>query len=318
MLTPEQIEARRAGIGGSDWQHILAIEPYGCPRLCWYDKRGWAPDFAKRETGAMWRGSVLEEPTAKLYEQRTGRRVRRVLKPKKAKGLPEWWLGLPDREILADGDECGRGELEIKTIDPWRWPKLAAGDCPDRWVAQLHHYMVQRNRGWGDIAMLEPVFGRLHIWGLTRDPELARLMLDAGARFWAQVENGPAPDRLDPSDRRCRECPWRMTCQGEALEVVPEKGDLETSDDAELAALLTQRAEIKAVADDASAELKRVNAEIISRAGEGKRLQCGEFKLYTTVSIRETLDTKALRAEMPNVAARFARKSKSVSVKVYS
>ena len=42
---PEWHEARRRGIGGSDWVDVLGIPPYGCARELWYEKTGTEPDY---------------------------------------------------------------------------------------------------------------------------------------------------------------------------------------------------------------------------------------------------------------------------------
>ncbi len=65
MLTKEQLEERRKGIGGSDAATVLGLNPYQDPYALYLDKRGEAPpedeDFLKESR--YW-GSVLEAPVA--------------------------------------------------------------------------------------------------------------------------------------------------------------------------------------------------------------------------------------------------------------
>ena len=115
---PEWHAARRRGIGGSDWQHVLSVEPYGCRRRAWYSKRGTEQDVPERPSGAMRRGTMIEPALRRLYEEdHCGDEwAASLARSLPVAGLPEWWIGNVDAFLVAviDDDEPPQ-VLEIKS-----------------------------------------------------------------------------------------------------------------------------------------------------------------------------------------------------------
>jgi len=316
---------RRKGIGGSDWQHVLNIEPYGCARRLWYDKRDTEPDYPQRETGPMRRGTALEPLVAAEFEAQTGRKTRIVGRLPSWPEKPPWLLGTPDRAIVghkgAESLDPRPGVLEIKTINEWRWRKLWHNrTLPESWTAQLQHYLLLMKRSWGAFAVLEPTNWKYETFPLEADKTLQELMLRSGERFWAQVENGPAPAQLDASDKRCAVCPWRRKCQGNALDLLvgdPDP-DVEDRDDATLAQLVSERQQIGDLIADAKAALEATNANILNQLGGwGKKVRCSGHRVYSIESVRRSLDLRALRRELPEIAEKYEKKSVVRTLRVY-
>ena len=71
----EWLAARKNGIGGSDAAAILHLSEWSTPFDVWLDKTGKAED--KPDNLNMMIGRELEETVARLWEQETGKTVRR-------------------------------------------------------------------------------------------------------------------------------------------------------------------------------------------------------------------------------------------------
>lgn len=311
-------EARRRGIGGSDWGHVLGIEPWGCTRRLWYDKRGVEPDIAQEENRYMRRGHKLEPLVVAEFEEQTGRKTRRVGRIRRNQDLPDWWIGNPDRRIVpAETVRWGEPEagiLECKTTGEWRWRQIERDGLPQEWVLQLQHYLSLTGCSWGALAILEPTGWRLRVAQFEHDRGLEHQMMVAGDRFWAQVENGPAPEKLDISDNRCKSCPYLETCHGDTLdriaaEEASDDESLEVMTDVVLERLLRQRQEIAAVLDRAREALDDVNEKIKAHLGGPSRVAIGPYRVYYTESTRTSLDTRRLKTELPEVFERYQRRA---------
>ena len=97
----EWLQARRAGIGGSDIGAILGLSRYRSPVDVWLDKTGQAEADTGMSEAAYW-GVELEATVAAEYAKRTGNKVQRVNQMLRH---PEhdWMLANIDRAVVADG-----------------------------------------------------------------------------------------------------------------------------------------------------------------------------------------------------------------------
>jgi len=309
MLTPDQIEARRKGIGGSDWGDILGIEPYGCPLRCWYTKRGIIEDYPL-SGGVLDRGNKLEQIVADEYEEKTGRVTRKPGKPKR-QDLPKWLLGLPDRMIVK-GTEETPGVLECKTRLRWRlFPDIVAEGNGPAVIAQVQHYIWLMGWTWGVIATLQPDTWQFHMEHVEKDRDLLNLMRAAGDKFWQSVEYGPSPPRLDLGDKRCGRCQYRIGCWKEELEAMEaaQPPDLVVIENDELLSsveeLQTQNAMIKGAQEAAD----NIKARIKKELGQPTKAQIGRYKISYTRTVSHGIDTKELKKAFPGVAKHYPKDS---------
>ncbi len=336
------LESRRAGIGGTDWADILNVEPYGCARRCWYDKTGTPADYPEEVSGAMRRGNKLEPMVFAEFEELHGRTL---WKPKagnasvqfeEAWGLakkigkkprPSWWIGTPDAVMLPIEGEPKPSIFEAKTVGPWAFMKIVKEGIPERTLAQRQHYLG--SSGWrsGVVAYLEPVEWKLFTAPYERDASMLSMMLDVGERFWRKnVIEGKEPERLDPTDSRCKSCRFFPTCQGalvwEGVEQEAE-GDYTPSDDEEIAKAVRQRIEIAEVKKDAEKILDEINEAIRSKLGAGNKILTADgHKLATGTGVYNRKDERAFAAKYPRLAARIKErftvpKPGTIQVNVY-
>lgn len=315
---PEWHEKRRQGIGGSDWPAVLTLPPYGCARQLWHTKRNDQPDYPREQTGAMLRGHRLEQHVADELQALIGRTVRRPGRLARV-AMPEWWIGNPDRMAVAV-DGAGPAVVECKTVNPGRYRSVVYDGCPEAWILQVQHYMGLT--GWQNaiIAALEPVDWQLHVIDVPRDDEMIATMVDAGTRFWRQVENGPVPDQLDAKDKRCQRCEFRLTCQGEALfgAIPADAGDLEEVTDVVLEGLVEQRQEIAEIAAEAKTALDGINTRIKTHLGKPRKVSIPGCRVYLTEVVSNRLETARLRREKPDIAKAYTKQSKSTRLAIYA
>jgi predicted phage-related endonuclease len=306
------LEARKKGIGGTDWEDILNLRPYGCARRCWYEKRGVEPDyFVDEDKGVLRRGKLLEPFVISEFERKTGRRCYEPACDEngmllgRASDLPDWWLGTPDAFIHDEG-EGSDGVLECKTSSPWVYADVLRNGVPQRTLAQRMHYMALARADWGVVAYLDVSAWAVLPLPFETDQEMIDLMLDVGEKFWQDVQNNVAPERLDAVDTRCKDCPFYPTCQGELVWAGHEDAKLSKGydrvDDPALEALVKKRIEIKRIMKDSESMLDEIHAEMVEKIGRGKGVEFpGVGKVRISDGVYKRTDYKAMAKAHPKI-----------------
>lgn len=214
-----QDPAQRQGfIGGTDIQHVLGLEPYGCARRLWYQKTGATPDREFKLTGPIVAGKLMEDGVAEMVKERTGWNIRR--KRASANGHE---LQRVDRAIV--GHERGPGVLEIKTVSDrayWDWKR---DGVPLGYLMQVQWYMHVLGWTWACIAALNRDTGQLDLYEIDARPELMASVAEKVDWFMVHhVEQRVAPAWLDERDGRCESCQWEPTCQMDEWSAVADNG----------------------------------------------------------------------------------------------
>ena len=157
---------RQRFIGGTDIQHILWLEPYGCARRLWYQKTGTEPDRAFQMSGPIVAGKLMEDGVAEMVKElRPEWKIRR--KKASANGHE---LQRVDRAIV--GQERGPGVLEIKTVSDrayWAWKR---DGVPMGYLMQVQWYMHVLCWSWACIAALNRDTGQLDLYEIESRPDL--------------------------------------------------------------------------------------------------------------------------------------------------
>lgn len=269
---------RKTGIGGSDIASVFSIG-YGCRRRLWYDKRGVEPDFPREENGPMALGKLLESYFADHYARITGRQVavREVAYHPEHSEL----LVHADRMVY-DPARPAPGVLEIKSMGRGAYFNVKRKGLPEDYILQLQHGMLVTGATWGSFAIGCRDFGvsrpqDLLWWDLEREEEVHKEILREGPIFWAQVENGPAPDALGPDDARCQECAFSVSCQGNALQPAVKADDYEV--DESLAALVREYVDRRELKKEAELLLDDTKAELQARLGDRTMVRAGGAKV---------------------------------------
>lgn len=236
MLTVEQLEARRAGIGGSDIAAVLGMSPWKTPLDVYNEKLGLVepPDLAANE--AVHFGNVLEDVVADEFGRRTGLKPRRNNQHLVHKAHPFLMANI-DRAITGQpfGMRCG---LECKTTDKWAakpglWGEGAVFErdsdgelqiahyddqVPDWYLLQCAHYMAVTG---ADLWFLAVLIGGndFRIYTIRRDLELEAVLERKAERFWNDhvLAQTPPP----PTNVVDLEAMYSVD-NGQAIEATPE------------------------------------------------------------------------------------------------
>lgn len=171
MLTPDQIERRRCGIGSSDIPAIVGVSPHAGPIDVYLDKIGLAEERSTEATGL---GDRAEAFVAELYREQTGACLYAGPGTKAHPAHP-WALATPDR--LRAG-----ALIEIKLVGA-RMVHLWEDGVPAHVLAQVQWQLEVCDVERADVAAL--LGGtEFRVYPVERDRARAADLLEAGRRFW--------------------------------------------------------------------------------------------------------------------------------------
>lgn len=296
------MDNRRNYIGGSDVAAILGLSPYCGPRALWELKRG----LRESEDSPMLRaGHAMEAFILSEYE-RTGAVVFNGTRSPRGLLLAGTIYHCDMPCMAANVDAIARRDGRVLVVDAKfsRRPVYADDpeSVPDEWALQLHHYAwVLASHGVevdAEIAICR-AGGGLEVDAIPVALDLGwyeSAVVPQLFRFWDCVQSGEMPP----------------------APVFVERNPLPQVDSAAEAAAryLEASAAVKA-AEDAKEAAKLAVLAACDAAGRPKKFAAGPARVSVVVSERESIDTKALRADLPDVAARYTRTGEpSVSIRV--
>lgn len=79
----------------------------------------------------------------------------------------------------------------------------------------------------------------------------------------------------------------------------------------ELTSKIKELRELQALIEEAQAEAEAIKDALKAHMGDAEELRAGEYKVTWKTVTAARLDSKALRAALPDVAARFTRETTS-------
>lgn len=188
----EWLSIRHKYIGGSEAGAIVGLNPYESCYSLWTKKTDKAPAFEGNLATKV--GTYLEEFVAKLFEEETGKAVRKQNYTLVNDKYP-WACANIDRAIV--GENAG---LEIKTTSALSTRKFNGVDFPAQYYAQCVHYLAVTEKEKWYLAVL---IGNndFRIYELERDEEEIAALMEAEEAFWELVQKNtpPAVDGSEPT-----------------------------------------------------------------------------------------------------------------------
>jgi putative phage-type endonuclease len=190
MLTTEQLEERRTGIGGSDVASIVGLSPWKTANAVYLEKRGEIEDEDISEKPVIIFGNMLEQVVADFYTRQTGEKLEKRNKLIRHKKYPQLIANI-DRKIV------GRPAVfEAKTADKFtigKWGEDGSDDVPEHYRVQVEHYFNVTGYDEGVLAVL--IGGNeFRQYPITRDQELSEMLMEQCLHFWEKVEKGFPPE----------------------------------------------------------------------------------------------------------------------------
>lgn len=289
MLTEQQLEERRQGIGGSDAAAIAGLSPWSTPLDVYASK---VEGVRIEETPAMRWGSLLEGLVADEYSRETGNaleRDERVLRHPEH----DFIRALLDRRIVGHRD--GPGILEIKTAGLLtdEWGESGSDKVPPWYALQVHQYLMVTGCQWAHLAALFLLERELRIYRIEADREIADYLVGIEAAFWHEhVLPKIPPDPISLADMAKR---WpRDTGASITASAGAEAGVVE---------LRQIKGEIKALEE----ERDEIEARIKGFMGDATMLVGlnGQPLATWKSSTTRRLDTTTLKATHPALAEQF-------------
>lgn len=290
----EWLKWRKNGIGGSDVSALLGISKWKSALELWLDKTGQAEDLEADNEAMEW-GRIMEPVIRSHFQTVTGKKVVEV---KAIMQHTEYPFMLADIDGLTEDDQGNPAVLEIKTASEYKRSEWEE-DIPTYYQAQIQHYLCVSGLAKAYVAVL--IGGNsFRLYEVDADWEVQAMLIAVEADFWNKVVTNTRPE-MDGSDSA-----------KELLDKAYKGGIKETvslPDDARV--YIEQYFEASVEEDNAKARKQEASNKIKELMGDHNKASCGEHTVSWTPVSTERLDTKALKAEQPEIYAKYAKSSNS-------
>ncbi len=297
-LTEEQQAIRSTGIGGSEIGVLAGLSRWATQIEIYERKLGLKPD---EHSFHLERGNFFEPAMISWYEARTGKKT--VQRGTMRHPALARVLATPDALILGEDMLTPEACLEVKMPNhrTWHeWGEPGTDQVPASYLAQATWEAACAGVGRTDVAAI--IDGDLAIYPVSFDAELFAQLAEIAQAFWINHIEKRLPPPPDGSASYAESLARRFP--GVRREVLDATPDIE-------AAAIAYR-EAKAKLDATEAEAERLKQELQERIGDAKGVR-GSFGSisWSEVAGRESIDTKALKTAMPDVAAKFVKRGQS-------
>lgn len=292
-LSREQwLEVRSGGIGSSDAAAAVGLCPYKSPLELWMEKTGRtnkAGEHLGLDDPRYW-GTLLEPFVANAYQQKTGRKVRKLNAVLQHPSLP-FMLANIDREVVGSPDVQ---ILECKTAGEFG-ARLWRDGVPEYVQIQVQHQLAVTGKQAADVAVL--LCGQtLEVFRVPRDDEAIARLVVLEARFWEHVESDTTPpaDGSESSARALRR-------------LYPGGGDtVDLSGDQSLGQALEELRGLRDELDAKQATAEALRQRIQQAMGDAARavLSTGEVS-FKRAKDGFSIDTRQLALDHPELVAGY-------------
>lgn len=273
----EWLNLRHGYIGGSDAGAVVGLNPYKSAYTLWAEKTDAVKEFEGSLTTKV--GTFLEEFVAKLFEEETGKKVRRKNRMLVNDKYP-WACADLDRTVVGEN-----AIVEIKTTNSYvNVRKFRDGEYPEQWYAQMVHYLAVSEADKAYLAVLSECRD-FHVFELSRDEEEITALMTAEKAFWEHVENKTpvAPDGSADAGQTIGAV--YPESNGDTVSLMGFENDLRQYVD-----IGKQIKELESIRD---ASANRIKA-FMQDAGKG---ETDGYKVSWTTAERKTFDTKRFALE---------------------
>ena len=289
MTREEWLQLRRKGIGGSDASVIMGKNPYRSILQLWEEKTGKLPVTDEGNEYTYW-GNVMEPIIRKEFMNRTGLKVRQKHAMIFHKDYPYLFADVDGIVTDERGEKC---IFEAKTASQYKAEQWEDG-VPEEYILQVQHYLEVCGMDKAYIAAL--IGGNKFVFHtIYRDDELIRNLVSREKDFWEGcVLTGTEPV-MDDSDATRDYLNQKYSD--------PIEGSIQLQEDMK---------SVLAEYQDVDCKIKELEKQKTGFANQIKAAM-GEYETGevdgTVVSwkkiSRESLDSKRLRKEQPEVFAEY-------------
>lgn len=290
----EWLRYRNMGIGGSDVAALLGISKWKSELELWLEKTGQGNALVQENEAMQW-GTIMEPVIRNHFMEVTGKPVVEV---KAILQHPSYPFMLANIDGLTVDDEGNPAILEIKTASEYKRGEWEQG-VPVYYQTQVQHYLCVTGVQKAYVAVL--IGGNsFHIHEVDADTEVQRMLISLEGRFWEKVKNGIRPE-IDGSDAAANLL--NTMYQGGVKE------QLTLPDEAIV--YIDQYIQASAEEDGAKVRKQEAANHIKDLMGNHDKAMCGEHNVSWKGVTSERLDTKALKADEPDLYAKYVKSSTS-------
>ena len=288
---------RNIGIGGSDAAIIAGLNRWKSPFKLWQEKTGQVEPEDLSDNEYVYWGTVLEQAVANRFTELTG------LKVKKCGTLQslDYPFMIANVDRLVVGENAG---LECKTANGFKAKEWEGDNVPDGYYLQCQHYMAVTGCEKWYIACL--IGGNHFVWKeIPRNEEDKTALIAAERAFWEDnVKGGIMPD-VDGSKSCSQALAERFPGGVTDSITLPKEAD----------ELLAEIDELNEAADRIKEQIESKKNGIKLMLGDHEVAYAGERKVtWKTQAGRTTIDSKKLKAEMPDVYEKYSKQGNQIRV----
>lgn len=288
---------RNIGIGGSDASTITGINRWKSPYQLWLEKTGQVEPEDISDNEYVYWGTVLEQLVADRFCELTGKKVRKCGMMQSL--THEFMLANVDRLVV--GENAG---LECKTANGFKAKEWEGDNVPDSYYLQCQHYMAVTGCEKWYIACL--IGGNHFVWKeIPRNEDDITALIEAEKAFWEDnVKGGIMPD-VDGSKSCSQALAERFPGGVTDSITLPKEAD----------ELLNEIDELNEAADRIKDQIESKKNGIKLMLGDNEIAYAGERKVtWKTQAGRVTVDSKRLKAEMPDVYEKYSKQGNPIRV----
>lgn len=230
MITSEQLEIRKNGIGSSDAATILKLSPYCTPYQLWLNKTGQVEEEKIAVNDIRYIGNVLEEPIARLFSEIHSLPLEEVNDTLKHPDYP-WMICHLDRKVIGKNEIVECKNVSLRSFMAYQWGNEFTDQIPLHYLLQVQHQLAITGYEHAYVAVL--VGGsQFKTYEVNRDEKIISKLIEKERYFWEEhvLKKIPPPplDSSDISNLYPADNGVYRECTQEILEVAREFFDITT------------------------------------------------------------------------------------------
>lgn len=291
----EWMEQRRLGVGASEIAVLFNLSPWQNIQELWDEKVNGCSYEAGSELFHF--GHMMEPAIAAEFERRTGETV----------DMPESMIMVGekdhhraslDRVVLDNGEAVAA--LELKNLHEGRYSEYKVAGPSIGYLLQLQYQMLVAGYEYGYLAAF---FGgqKFAAWRVVASPSVQAEIIRRVDEFWGYVERKETPPES---------LGQRAVSENTASSLTLTDPEWETK--------LSDLEEIRLKKAKLEKEEKILRSQIKEVLGDCVSAQAGQMVASVSISTRKSLDTTALKKEMPEIAERFTKEAQVKTMRVRS
>lgn len=314
MLTIQQLEERRNGIGGSDASAVSGVSKYKTPLDIYLSKLGLKEDNIDNPHIQV--GNKLEAVLRTLYMERTGKFV---------DAPDETYRHINHNFMLANVDGLVGSEnaiLECKTAGTHMakfWGDSGSDEIPTEYLLQCAHYAEVMNAAYVDIAVSFLDETAKHIILNTDDVTMHKLVAGIDYRIYRYTPHKTLHTRLIDIESQFwfdsvqKQIPPAPVSQADALKLWPRSSDeviiADMDDYSAVSELKGVREQIKEL-EEKEAQLK---SEVCKKLKDAAFLLGFNGERLASWKTQEAnrFDVSSFKGEYPELYSKFVKTSES-------